>query len=310
MKILLPDSLPFDLDLPGGVQTVSYRAAEAVPAEHADAEVWVLWNSPADAIRDSVRRLRSLRLVQALPAGPDFLRDAGFADDVALCNGVGLHGPMVAEHALALTLALVRRLPELARSQAAHTWRRDLGGAQPLRPESGPVTSLHDANVVVWGFGDLGQHYARAASVLGATVTGIARSAGERGGFPVTDDPAAVLGDADIIVLCLPSAERPALDAATIATLRPGVLVINVGRGSAIDEDALVEGLRRGTIGGAGLDVFREEPLAASSPLWDEPQVIITPHAAGGRPLGYDALISRNVRHLIAGEPLENLIER
>jgi phosphoglycerate dehydrogenase-like enzyme len=100
------------------------------------------------------------------------------------------------------------------------------------------------------------------------------------------------------------------LDARRLALLPSRAWLVNVGRGSTVDEDALVDALRAGGIAGAALDVTPIEPLPVDSALWDLPDVIITPHAAGGRPLGAAALIKKNARALRAGAPLTNLVER
>ena len=101
-----------------------------------------------------------------------------------------------------------------------------------------------------------------------------------------------------------------ALSAARLSLLPPHAWAINVGRGSSVDEAALNEALRAGRIGGAALDVFGAEPLPDTSPLWDAPNLILSPHAAGGRPQGAERLIAENLRRFLAGQPLQNIAER
>ncbi len=313
MKLLLPDSLPLDPSLPEEVEAVRYEVAGPVPEEHRDAEALVVWgNSGADlaAVAGAMPRLR---WVQTLAAGPDAVLAAGFPDDVVITAGTGLHDVPVTEHVLALLLALVRRLPAAARAQAEHRWARELGGLQPLHPD-GTVTTLLGARVLVWGFGNIGQHLAPLLRGLGAEVRGVGRSAGERSGFPVVtaDDLPAELGRTDVLVLILPATAdtEKALDAARLAALPPHALVVNVGRGSTVDEAALVAALADGTIAGAALDVTAREPLPPESPLWEAPNLLLTPHAAGGRPVGADELISANVAALLAGQELRNVVAR
>jgi phosphoglycerate dehydrogenase-like enzyme len=119
------------------------------------------------------------------------------------------------------------------------------------------------------------------------------------------------LAQTDVLIMILPStpATRGALDADTLAALPAHAWVVNVGRGDAVDEPALMDALRGGRIGGAALDVTSIEPLPADSPLWDTPNLIITPHAAGGRPLGALDLLAENVNALLAGRPLRNVVE-
>src|SRR5690606_11882693 len=184
VKVLLPDNVPLNPTVPDGVTTVSYDVTRPVPDEHLDAEVLVAWANAPSTLEGVEGRLPNLRWVQSLAAGTDAIVSAGFAEDVVITSRAGLHDATVTEHALALTLAQVRRLPQMAAAQKERRWDRDLGGPQPLRPE-GAVTSLIGAQVLVWGFGNIGQTLAPLLSGLGATVRGVARSAGTRAGFDV-----------------------------------------------------------------------------------------------------------------------------
>ena len=313
MKILLPDSLPLAPALPEGVQAVRYGVAAPVPDEHLDAEALVVWgNAPAD-LRAVAGRMPRLRWVQTLAAGPDAVLGAGFPGDVVVTSGVGLHDRPVTEHALALVLALLRRLPAALAAQAEHRWADELGGLQPLHPE-GAVTTLLDARVLVWGFGNIGQNLAPLLQALGAQVRGVGRSAGERSGFPVVaeDRLEAELEHTDVLVMILPATEATThtLDAARLAALPRHAFVVNVGRGSTVDEPALVAALTEGRIAGAALDVTEVEPLPADSPLWDAPNLLLTPHAAGGRPVGADELVAANLAALLADRELRNVVAR
>jgi len=164
----------------------------------------------------------------------------------------------------------------------------------------------------VWGFGSIAQALAPHLELLGATVTGVASTAGDRAGFPViaADDVAAALPVTDLLIGILPSTPgtRHAISAEVLALLPPHAWVVNVGRGSTLDERALVEAVRAGRLGGAALDVFETEPLPADSPLWQEPNILISPHAAGGRPTGAPELIMENLTALLAGRPLRNVV--
>ena len=149
-------------------------------------------------------------------------------------------------------------------------------------------------------------------AALGAHVVGVARTPRTDGPFPVVDDVDAVLPTADVLVMILPTAPSTdrALDAGRLALLPRAAWLVNVGRGSTVDEDALADALRAGALAGAALDVTQTEPLPVDSPLWDLPNVLLTPHAAGGRPRGAAALIAANARARLAGEPLTNLVDR
>ncbi|MGY1605274.1 NAD(P)-dependent oxidoreductase [Geodermatophilus sp. SYSU D00815] len=313
MKLLLPDSVPLAPELPDGVAAVVYDAAAPVPEEHLDAEALVVWGSSQADLAAVAGRMPKLRWVQSLAAGPDTVLAAGFPSDVVVTSGAGLHNRTVTEHALALVLALLRRLPAAGRAQAEHRWAPELGGLQPLHPE-GAVTTLIDARVLIWGFGSIGQTLAPLLRDLGAQVRGVARSAGERAGFPVVaeEDLEGELGRTDVLVMILPSTPGTtrALDAARLAALPAHAHVVNVGRGSTVDEDALTAALAAGRLAGAALDVTATEPLPPDSPLWEAPNLLLTPHAAGGRPVGADELVTANLAALLAGRPLRNVVER
>lgn len=148
-------------------------------------------------------------------------------------------------------------------------------------------------------------------SALGAHVTGVATTAGERLGYRVVtdEDLADELARTDVLVDILPALEGTAhvVDAEILAALPRHAWFVNVGRGATVDEDALVAALADGTIAGAALDVFSHEPLPADSPLWDAPNLIITPHSAGGRPQESEGLIEENLRRYLAGTELLNV---
>jgi phosphoglycerate dehydrogenase-like enzyme len=313
MKLLLPDSLPLAPSLPDRVLAVTYDASDRIPDEHLDAEAMVVWGSSTADLAAVAGRMPRLRWVQTLAAGPDSVLAAGFPADVVVTSGSGLHSRTVTEHALALVLSLVRRLPAAARAQAERRWADELGGLQPLHPE-GAVTTLIDARVLIWGFGAIGQSLASLVSQLGGSVRGVARSAGERSGFAVIAEESLEqeLRRTDVLVMILPSTADTvrALDAHRLAALPPHAYVVNVGRGSTVDEPALVAALAAGRLAGAALDVTDIEPLPADSSLWDAPNLVLTPHAAGGRPVGADDLIAANLAALLAGRDLRNVVER
>src|SRR5690606_12514557 len=201
MKILLPDTMPLDPTLPEGWEAVVVDARAEIPAAHHDAAALVVWGSSRRHLATAAADLPQLRLVQSLAAGVEGILAAGFADDVVVATGAGLHSRTVSEHALALLLALVRRLPEAREAQERHEWSDELGGLQPLHPE-GRLTTLLGARVLIWGFRSIGQTLAPMLQGLGAQVRGAARSAGTRAGVEViaeADVPAALPGT-DVLV--------------------------------------------------------------------------------------------------------------
>ncbi len=178
MKVLVPDAYKGALPVIEGVEIVVVPTREPVAEEHLDAEVLVAWGQPAGVLRDAAERLAELRLVQGFQAGPDVVVGAGFDPRVPICSGVGLHDGPVAEHALGLTLALLRNLPLALARQAERQWDGRLGGTLRPRAYDGRVTTLDGANVTIWGFGSIGSTLAPLLTALGARVTGVARSAG------------------------------------------------------------------------------------------------------------------------------------
>ncbi|WP_341854643.1 NAD(P)-dependent oxidoreductase [Brachybacterium sp. GPGPB12] len=280
-------------------------ARAEIPAAHHDAAALVVWGSSRRHLASAAADLpQRLRLVQSLAAGVEGILAAGFSDEVVVATGAGLHSRTVSEHALALLLALVRRLPEAREAQERHVWSDELGGLRPLHPE-GRLTTPLGARVLVWGFGGIGQTLAPMSQGLGAEVRGAARSAGTRAGVEVIAeaDVAAALPDTDVLVNILPATERTAgiVGREALAASPDHAILVNVGRGATVDQVAAREALEAGTLGAAGLDVTEPEPLPEGDPLWDAPRLLITPHGAGGRPVGADERIAANLRALVEG---------
>ncbi|KAM7208386.1 D-isomer specific 2-hydroxyacid dehydrogenase, NAD binding domain containing protein [Naviculisporaceae sp. PSN 640] len=315
MKLLYPTSLVIDPSLLEGFPSLtlhSYDVSVPIPAEHSDAEVLVTWaNSPTN-LRDAVTKLTSLKWIQSLAAGPNDVLNAGFdTSKVKITTGSGLHDRTVAEHTLGLLLNAARKFYEMRDYQLQGKWPGHLGGPQPDRPK-GKFTTLRDANVTIWGFGNIAKTVTPYLTALGANVKGLARSAGVRDGIEVfgEDKIPELFAQTDALVMILPGSEatRHALNAERIKLLPKHAWVVNVGRGTSVDEDALVDALEEGRLGGAALDVFETEPLPSESRLWKAPNVIVSPHAAGGRPQGAEALIEENLRRFLAGQELKNVI--
>ena len=316
MKLLYPTSLKIDAAQLAGFPTVTLHAYDprvsAIPAELLDAEVLVTWSNTPDNLRHAMQNMTALRWIQSLAAGPNDVLSAGFdTARVTVTTGSGLHDRTVAEHALALLLNAARRFYEMRDYQLQQKWPGHLGGPQPDRP-AGRFTTLRDARVLVWGFGNIAKTLAPHLTALGATVRGVARRAGVRNGYEVCaeDSLPELLPQTDALVMILPgdASTRHALGRERIALLPDHAWVVNVGRGSTVDEEALADALEAGTLGGAALDVFEKEPLPEASRLWKAPNVIVSPHAAGGRPQGAETLIVENLRRFLAGQQLKNLI--
>ncbi len=317
MKILIPNTTPINITVPEGICLVVYDPRQDVPEEHFDAQALVVWGNGRRNLAHSAQKLSNLKWIAALSAGIDTIEQAGFAPGVIVTNASGLHDRPVAEHALGLILAAVRRLDLQHNAQLQGRWASELGGVQPVgvqNPGTGTfpgLGTLQGARVSIWGFGSIGQHLAPYLAMLGARVTGVARTAGTRAGVRVITQDQAIeeLGQTDILVNILPgtSETNRIIDAHVLDALPAHAWLVNVGRGSTVDEAALLKALTNHEIGGAALDVFDREPLSQSNPLWTAPNIIITPHAAGGRPENVDELLTKNVAAFAAGQELTNV---
>ena len=311
MKILVPDII--QLEPIEDVVVVQYAVAEPIPEEHTDAQMLVVWGNPPAQLAREATRLHRLEFVQSLFAGPDSALAAGFAENVVIAGGQGLHDATVSEHALALILAAARQLSRTVRAQIGHRWAGELVALQAFENQRA-FTTLQDAHVVIWGFGGIARSLAPLVRMHGARVTGIARSARTEDGVDVvsSDRLAEVLPTADVLVMILPSTPETAraLGESELQLLSNHAWLVNVGRGSTVDEAALVRALRDGELAGAALDVAEVEPLPVDSGLWDLPNVIITPHIAGGRPRGAGALIAENAIAHMTGGAIRNLVSR
>ncbi len=315
MKLLYPTSLELGTRKLEGfaVSLHAYDVAAPLPPEHHDADILVAWGNDAGALKEAAAQLENLRWIQSLAAGPNDVLAAGFAPQVVITSGSGLHDHTVAEHTLGLLLNAARRFYEMRDSQNIRRWAGHLGGPQPDRPTDS-FRTLEDARILVWGFGNIARTLAPLLGALGSHVRGVARSAGVRDGTEVFTEDALpeLLPETDVLVMILPGSDatQRALSAARLGLLPPHAWVVNVGRGSSVDEAALVAALQAGKLGGAALDVFETEPLPEASPLWDAPNLILSPHAAGGRPQGAETLIAENLRRFLARQPLKNVVER
>ncbi|KAJ6780670.1 hypothetical protein PWT90_01330 [Aphanocladium album] len=316
MKLLYPTSIKLNLeeqlkDQQPALTLVAYDPSVLIPDEHLDAEILVAWCNSAANLEDAAKRMTSLRWIQSLAAGPNDVLAAGFdRARVAVTSGSGLHNLPVAEHALALLLAAARRFHEMRDCQARKEWAGHLRG-DPTLPAN-MFSTLRNANILIWGYGNIAKSLAPHLQALGATVRGVARSASVREGVEVfaEDQLPDLLRKTDALVMILPGSDstRHALNAERLSYLREHAWVINVGRGTSVDEAALVEALEKRQIGGAALDVFEQEPLPASSKLWEAPNLILSPHAAGNRPLGCEKLIEENLELFKAGKTMTNIM--
>jgi phosphoglycerate dehydrogenase-like enzyme len=252
-----------------------------------------------------------LKWIHAISAGVDSTINQTMIDrGIVLTNNSGVHVPNIAEHIMAMVLAFARAMPFHMRGQLKHQWTHDLPGRQ--------VFELRDQTMLIVGYGDIGQSLGGFAHAFGMNVIGVRRRK------PAADDGVArVIGLdelkanvplADHVAICLPltPATRGLFDRETLTSMKRGAYIYNIGRGTIIDQDTMIELLTSGHLGGAGLDVTTPEPLGPESPLWDLENVIITGHTSGQTPRHWEkagAIFEANLRRFIAGDPLINVID-
>ena len=262
--------------------------------------------------RDVFATASRLRWVQSPAAGvgslmfPELL-----ASGVVLTSARGIRARSMAEHVLGVTLALARQLPAALRAQAAHRWAQE-------ELETAART-LQGQRMGIVGLGAIGLEVAKIAAPFGLRISGIRRRAGAPPpGVEAVWTPDRLpdlLAESDVLVLSAPHTPetRRLIGRPQIDQMKRGALLVNVARGKLVDDEALIEALRGGRLGGAALDVFSQEPLDPSSPYWDLPNVIITPHTSGAMqdywtPLV--ALFADNLRRFEKGEPLLNVVDK
>jgi phosphoglycerate dehydrogenase-like enzyme len=272
-------------------------------------------------------RAPQLRWVQVTSAGVDWLFDTPlWRSNIVITNASGIHLTPIAERTLAMMLAFRAGLPTLWRYQARREWPVD-------RWEQFANPNLRGSTLGIVGYGAIGSELARQADALGMRVLAVNRTGQRRpieGYFMAgTGDPEmripeqvyrpdellSMLPQCDHVVVLAPltASTRHLIDARAFASMKPSAYFYNYGRGGLVDEAALTAALQAGQIAGAGLDVFEEEPLPATSPLWDLPNVIISPHV-GGMQADYDdralELFTENLRRYLNDEPLFNVVNR
>ncbi len=233
------------------------------------------------------------------------------ASDVLLSNSRGMNARPVAEHAIALMFALIRRLPQALDGQREGRW---------LQAELSALPTIQGRTMGIVGLGAIGSRLARMAAALGMRVIATRRDPKAERPAEVAEvmPPAALsrlLAESDVVVITAPlTAEtRGLIGASEMALMKPTAILINVSRGKLLREKDLVEALAGGRLAAAGLDVFEHEPLPADSPLRGMPNVVLTPHIAGFREDYWEAaveLFAENLRRYRAGWPLLNLVDK
>jgi phosphoglycerate dehydrogenase-like enzyme len=293
------------------LEVVNLPNYDRVTEEIADADIAISWSLRGEQIKAA----KKLRWVHSTAAAVHQLMTPELgASDIVVTNARDVHGPVVAEHAIALAFALAKRLPQAVKHQQQKHWaQHDLWNAQP-RPRE-----LSGATMTIVGMGGIGRPLAKLAKSVGMRVVGV-REHPESGseeadvicGFGELNH---ALHEADFVVLAVPVTAKThhLMNAQRLAQLRPDAYLINVGRGVLIDENALVQALRAKSFAGAALDVTIEEPLPPDSPLWHMENVFITPHIAGLTERMWErhyVHYKQNLRRYLAGRPLLWVVDK
>jgi phosphoglycerate dehydrogenase-like enzyme len=285
-------------ELPQGVDVEVFDGRQAgMPSDPATVEFWAPPFLSSGGTASLLEQLTGLRVVQLLSAGADAWVGR-MPSGVTLCDARGVHDSSTSEWVLAATLAYLRNFPAFVRAQQRHVWSQ------------GQTDELNGKRVLIVGAGSIGSAIARRLAPFEVSLTLVARHA--RDGVHGVDELSRLLPEADVVVLVVPltAATTGLVDAAFLAAMPDGALLVNAARGPVVDTSALTAELSTGRIA-AAVDVTDPEPLPTDHALWDLPNFLLTPHVAGSvrglLPRAY-RLVGEQLRRLASGEPLENVV--
>ncbi len=243
-----------------------------------------------------------------ISAGREGFEEAGLPDGITITYAEGAVAPTVAEHAMALLLAIVRRVPDILAQAERFEWSR---------APAAHTRTLEGGLMVIVGYGQIGRHLARRAKAFGMRVAAVSRSGRQDENVDEAyhlSDLSKAIAQADVIMctIALTPETRLLFDMHMFAACKPGALFVNVARGGLVDQPALIDALSKGQLGGAALDVTDPEPLPSGDPLWQAPNIVISPHiASSGSGASTRRLASSaadNLRRLINDEPLLGVV--
>ncbi|HEY1272495.1 MAG TPA: D-2-hydroxyacid dehydrogenase [Terriglobales bacterium] len=293
------------------LEVVHLTSYDGIEDELADAEIAIAWSIRPEQLI-AAKKLRWIHSPAA--AVHQLLFPELVNSDVILTNAREVHGPVVAEHVIAQIFAIAKKLPQAVGLQQKHIW-----GQEPMWRGRPRPREVGGSTLGLVGLGSIGREVARRAAALGMRVIAAREHPEQKPDYVDTVFGPAQLDDllaqADYVVLCAPltPATRNLMDAARLRRMKPDAFLINVSRGALVDEAALADGLRRGIIGGAALDVFDKEPLPAESPLWDLENLLITPHTAALTEKLWERhyiLICENLRRYMGHQPLLAVVDK
>jgi phosphoglycerate dehydrogenase-like enzyme len=278
---------------------------DATPEMFQEAEV-IIGNPPVELIKGS----KKLKWVQLQSAGADqYVNAGGLPEGTVLTNATGAYGLAISEYMLGVLLELIKKLHLYRDNQRQNHWK-----------DEGEIRSVYNSTILIVGLGDIGSEFAKRTKALGAYTIGVRRADTSKPDYidelSLMDKLDTLLPRADVVALSLPntSETRHLFTADRIAKIKKGAILINVGRGSAIDTDALCDALQSGHLSGAALDVTDPEPLPADHILWSIESAVITPHVSGGYHLKetFERIVrisAENLRRYSSGERLKNVVD-
>jgi phosphoglycerate dehydrogenase-like enzyme len=294
------------------VDVVHFASYKGIEPHLRDAEIIVTWSLRPEqfTLAKQLRWIHSPAAAVHQLMFPELIQS-----NVILTNAREVHGPVVAEHVIAVVLALAKQIPQAVRLQQKRTWGQEIMWHGSPRPRE-----VAGATLGLVGLGSIGREVAKRASALGMRVIATREN-------PHKEKPDGVeqvypsaeinrlLESSDYVVLAAPTTSATAglINAERLTHVKPEAFLINVGRGRLVDEAALASALRSKQIGGAALDVFEQEPLPADSSLWDLENLLLTPHSAGLTDKLWErhyALISENLHRYLAHQPLLALVDK
>lgn len=290
------------------VEFVAAGSPQEVISAIADADAF--FGNPS---REAFLAAKKLRWIQAPSAGIEFVHQIPelAASNVALTNARGAHAATIAEHTFAMLLTLTRGLRYFDHAKGCHTWLRGDGYKQ--------VEGLVGKTIGIVGYGNIGRAIGKRAHAFEMNVKAVdaqpVASDGYASSVQQLDGLNAMIRESDVLAIAVPITPetRGMIGEEQIRLLKRGSYLLAVSRGGIVNEPALVRALQDGHIAGAGLDVTEVEPLPSDNPLWDAPNLIITPHISGGSQLTTELMWSiffENVGHFVKGEPLRNLTDK
>jgi len=294
------------------IKIIQAENSDTITQEFSDSEI-------AFAFALSLKQLQSakkLRWIHSPSAAiHQFLFPEFVNSEVILTNARDVHGPVVAEHVIALIFALAKKIPQAVRFQQQHVWGQEIAWRAGQRPRE-----IAEAVLGLVGLGSIGRAVAKHAAALGMRVIAVREHPeNQKPDFVHEVLPSSRLDEllvrSDYVVLAAPvtRATQDIIGRQQLAKMKLDACLINVGRGALIDEPALIEALLKRKIGGAALDVFDKEPLPSDSPLWDLENLLITPHTAGMTEKLWErhyVLFSENLRRYLSGQPLLAVVDK